>query len=358
MKYKILTINPGSTSTKVAVFENEEKIFSYNIDHTHEELGRFDEITEQITFRLKLIYAILATENINVSELAAVAGRGGLLSNIQGGGYLVTERMKAAFLNGQASPHASNLGALLASEIASPLGIPAYIYDAVTADEFKEIATITGMPDVKRQNMCHVLNSKAISRKVAEKHGRKYEDMNLIVAHLGGGVTISIHEEGKIIDSIGDDAGPFSPERAGSIPLLYVVDMCYSGMYSKGEMIKKIRGMGGMKAYFGTSDCREIEKMIEEGNQKAKLVYKAQAYQIAKGIGQLAPILNGKIDYIILTGGMAYSAKMTSMISERVNFIAPIEVVPGEEEMEALALGTLRILTGKEKANEYGITIQ
>ncbi len=353
MNYKILAINPGSTSTKVALYENENRIFSECIEHTKEELNSYDEILDQMGFRTRAVYSILAKQKVGLSELSAVAGRGGLLPNMLGGGYLVTETMIDAIYNDEASPHASNLGALLASEIAMPLGINAYIYDAVTADEFPDIAAITGMPDVRRRSMCHVLNMKATARKAAAKHGRKYEDMRLIVAHLGGGISIGIHEDGKIIDAIGDDAGPFAPERSGSVPLFYVIEMCFSGKYNKKEMARKVRGQGGLKAHFGTSDCREIEKIIMEGNEQAKLVYEAMAYQIAKGIGEMAPVLRGEIDYIILTGGLAYSKMLTNMIAERVNFIAPIEVIPGEDEMEALTLGVLRILRGDETAREY-----
>lgn len=351
--HKILAINPGSTSTKVALYEGEEKVFSASADHTAEELNQFDEILDQMGFRTKAIYSILSKYKVDLSQLSAVAGRGGLLPNMQGGGYLVTETMTNAIYNDEASPHASNLGALLASEIAMPLGINAYIYDAVTSDEFAEIAAVTGMPDVKRSSMCHVLNMKAIARKVARKYGRKYEDMRLIVAHLGGGISIGIHENGKIIDAIGDDGGPFAPERSGSVPLFYIIDMCYSGKYNKKEMARKVRGQGGLKAYFKTSDCREIEQMILDGNEQAKLVYEAMAYQIAKGIGELAPVLRGELDFIVLTGGLAYSKMLTNMVTERVSFIAPVEIMPGEDEMEALALGALRILKGEETAREY-----
>jgi len=353
MNYKILAINPGSTSTKIAVYENENRIFSENVEHTAEELNQFDDILDQTNFRAQTIHSILKKHNIELSELSGVAGRGGLLPNMLGGGYIVTDTMIDALYNGEASPHASNLGALLASEIAGPLGINAYIYDAVTATEFPEIAIVTGMPDVRRQSACHVLNMKSISRKVAKKYGKSYEDMHLLVAHLGGGISISAHEGGKIVDSISDDSGPFGPERSGSVPLLYVIEMCYSGKYNKKEMISKIRGRGGLKAYFGTADCREIEKMIAEGNEKARLMYEAMAYQIAKGIGQLGPVLKGKVDYIILTGGLAYSEMLTGMIAERVSSIAPVEIMPGEDEMEALALGILRILRGEETSREY-----
>ncbi|MHC1723856.1 MAG: butyrate kinase [Aminipila sp.] len=353
MSYKILSINPGSTSTKVALYEDEMFIFSENIEHAGEELDKYDEIIDQLNFRAEAIQSILSKHGVVLSELAAVVGRGGLLPNMHAGGYFVTQHLREVILSGQASPHASNLGALLAYEIAEPLGIPSYIYDAVTADEFEEIAKITGFPDVRRQSMCHVLNMKSMSRKVAQKYGKKYEDMTLLVAHLGGGISIGLHKGGKIIDAIRDDSGPFSPERSGSIPLLYIVEMCYSGIYNRKEITKKIRGMGGLKAHLGTADCRKIEKMIEAGDEKAKLLYEAQAYQVAKGIGELAPVVNGKVDFIILTGGVAYSKMMTDMITARVKFIAPVEIMPGEDEMEALTLGALRILREEEKAREY-----
>jgi len=353
MTYKILAINPGSTSTKIALYENENMIFSENVEHTVEELNRFDDILDQVNFRARIIHSVLSKHRVALSELSGVAGRGGLLPDMLAGGYLVTGAMTSAIYGGKASPHASNLGALLAEKIAGPLGINAYIYDAVTATEFPEIAMITGMPDVRRQNMCHVLNMKAMSRRVAQKYGKRYEDMRLIVAHLGGGITISAHEGGKIIDSISDDAGPFAPERSGSVPLHYILDMCYSGLYDKKEMTAKIRGHGGLKAYFKTSDCREIEKMIMEGDKKAELIYNAMAYQVAKGIGEMGPVLKGNVDYIILTGGLANSKMLTGLIADRVSSIAPVEITPGENEMEALSLGILRILRGEESAREY-----
>ncbi|MCB6994169.1 butyrate kinase [bacterium 210820-DFI.6.37] len=352
MEYNILVINPGSTSTKVAWFEGEKQLRSASIDHSARELDRFSDILDQEDYRAELIKDLIREWQVKPETLSAVVGRGGLLPNMKAGGYLVNEAMVRAIRSGKASPHASNLGALLAKNLADPLGIPAFIYDCVTSDEFTEIAKITGMPNVRRESMCHVLNMKAVCRKAAEKHGGSYETMNFIVAHLGGGISISIHHKGKIIDAIRDDAGPFSPERAGSIPLLYMIDLCYSGVYNRKEMIKNVRGMGGMKAYLGTQDCREIEAMIASGDEKAKLLYEAQAYQIAKGIGELAPVLDGNVDYIILTGGMAYSQMMTGMVAKRVGFIAPVEIIAGEREMEALALGAARVLDG-EKVREY-----
>jgi butyrate kinase len=347
MAYKLLVINPGSTSTKIAVYDGETQSHLKNIDHSGDDLSKFEDILDQQDYRAQIIRDAVAEWNVNLKELSAVVGRGNMLPRMKGGGYLVEKNMVAAIKAGKASPHASNLGSLIAYSIAEPLGIPAYIYDAVTADEFTEVARVTGMPGIMRESMCHVLNVKAVSRKVAAERGTRYEDLKLVVAHMGGGITISAHQGGKIVDAIRDDAGPFSPERAGSIPLLYVIDMCYSGKYTKKEMIKFIRGAGGMKATLGTADCREIEKMIEAGNGEARLLYDAQAYQIAKGIGEMAPVLCGDVDYIILTGGMVYSEMMTKMVTDRVKFIAPVIAVPGENEMESLALGAIRLLDGE-----------
>jgi len=242
---------------------------------------------------------------------------------------------------------------LIAEAIAAPIGVPAYIYDAVGADELESIAKITGFPEIVRKSFCHVLNSKAMARKVAAKVGKEYEDMNFIVAHLGGGISISAHRKGRIIDVITADGGPFSPERSGSAPLNDIVDMCYSGAYEKREMKKKVAGLGGMKAHLGTASCIDIEKMIADGNEQAKAVYEAQAYQVAKGIGELAPTLRGKINAVILTGGVAHSKMLTGMIADYVNFIAPIRIMPGENELESLAAGALRILKGEETAESY-----
>lgn len=353
MSYMILALNPGSTSTKIALYEDKTLILSEQAEHSDEDFAGLSDILDQLEFRLEIIHSVLDKHKVQLSKLCAVVGRGGLLPPVNAGGYLVNEELKKVILSGNLSPHASNLGALLADRIAAPLKIPAYIYDSVSSHEFHEIAMITGIPEFLRHSQCHVLNSKAMGRKLAKKYGMRYEDLNLIIAHLGGGISIGVHEKGRIIDAIGDDAGPFSPERTGSLPLLYIVDLCYSGRYTKREIIRKIRGMGGIKAHLGTHDARLVEKMIAEGNEKAKLVYEAEAYQIAKGIGELAPVLNGKIDYIILTGGMAHSAMMTSMVAERVSFIAPVEIMPGEVEMEALAYGALRILRGEESPSVF-----
>lgn len=353
MRYKILAVNPGSTSTKVAVYEDENQMFTETVVHSDEELKRFDRVTDEFDMRKANILLALEKHGVKPEELAAVVGRGGQLGNIHAGGYIVTEDMKKELTDQATIEHASNLGALIAEAIAAPLGIPAYIYDAVGADELPGIARITGIPEVVRQSFCHVLNSKAMARKAAKNMGKTYQTANFLVAHLGGGISVSAHKKGRIIDVITADGGPFSPERSGSVPLNYVVDMCYSGTYSKKEMKKKIAGMGGLKAYLGTSNCIEIEKMIENGDERARQLYEAQAYQIAKGIGELAPVLKGNIDAIIITGGVAYSKMLTGWIIDAVKFIAPVVILPGENELESLAAGALRILKGEEEAEAF-----
>lgn len=353
MNYKILAVNPGSTSTKIAVYEDEKELFTESVTHSDEELKKYDRVTDEFEMRKDNILNALKKHGIELSELSAVVGRGGQLVNIHAGGYEVTETMKKRLTHPSTIEHASNLGALIADAIASPLKIPAYIYDAVGSDELPEIAKITGIPEITRQSFCHVLNSKAMARKAAGKMGKTYQDINVIVAHLGGGISVSAHEKGRIVDVITADGGPFSPERSGSVPLNYIVDMCFSGLYEKKDMKKKVAGMGGIKAYLGTSSCVDVEKMIESGDEKAEKIYKAQAYQIAKGIGELSPVLKGNIDAIILTGGVAYSKMLTDWITEYVGFIAPVMVMPGENELESLAAGALRILKGEEKAEPY-----
>lgn len=353
MGYQILTINPGSTSTKVALFDDETCLFVESLNHSANDLADFDEIPDQLGFRTQIVLNMMKKNNVKRNELSAVVGRGGLLPHVHAGGYIVNETMKKRIIEGPISEHASNLGAIIAEAIAAPLQIPAYIYDCVGSNELNEIARITGVPDIRRESLCHVLNQKSIGRKVAIKHEQQYENLNLIVAHLGGGFSVGAHEKGRIVDCVRDDAGSFSPERSGSVPLLYVIDMCYSGKYTKREMTRKIRGMGGLQALLNTKDCREVEAMIANGDHYANLVYHAMAYQAAKSIGEMSTVLEGNIDYIILTGGVSYSKLLTGLIAQRVKFMAPLEIVPGEDEMEALALGALRILQGKEMASEY-----
>jgi butyrate kinase len=347
MAYNILVINPGSTSTKVALFENEQEIATKSIEHDQSELSRFEDVNDQLEFRADAVRKFISEAEIPPGSLDAVIGRGGMIVPIKPGGYLVDTRLKEKILSGDLMPHASNLGALIADRIAAPLGIPAYIYDAVASDEMEDIARITGVPEIIRQPYSHVLNTRAMARKYAESMGKRYEEVNVLVAHIGGGVSVNVHERGHIVDSIEDDGGPFSVERAGVIPLSYIIEMAYSGKYSKKELLKKLRGMGGIKAHLGTHDLREVERRIADGDEHAKKIYEALAYQIAKGIGELAPVLNGEYDAVILTGGAAHSTILTNWISKRVAFIAPVKILPGENEMEALAQGGLRLLKGE-----------
>jgi len=351
--YYILLINPGSTSTKVALYEDKKMLFTENIEHTREDLSPFKIIPEQLEYRKNLVLKTLKQKGYELGQLSAIVGRGGLIPNLKTGGYLVTEKMVEVLKSDAISPHAANLGGLIAKSIADPLHIPAYIYDGVTSGELSEVAKVTGIPDIVRQSMCHALNSRAMGRKYAESLGKKYEDMNFIVAHLGGGISVSAHQGGHIIDSVADDDGQFSPERSGSIPLMDAIELCYSGKYTKVELKEMIRGKGGMYAHLGTSDCRVIEQRVKDGDQKAKLVFEAQAYQIAKGIGLLSITLKGKVDAILLTGGVANSKLLTSMIEPYVKFIAPVVILPGENEMEALANAGLRLLKGEETPREY-----
>ncbi len=349
MKCKILAINPGSTSTKIALYEDEKQSFAKTINHNEEDLAGFDKITDQYLYRKKVVEDTILQNGWDITDLSCVVGRGGIISPIKGGGYLVNDKMKNILKSDTIIAHASNLGAIIADEIAMSQNIPAFIYDGIGADEMHDIAKITGLPQITRQSLCHVLNSKATARKVAEKAGKKYNEMNFLVAHLGGGISISAHQRGKIIDIIADDSGPFSPERSGSIPLTYIVDLCYSGKYTKKEATKLLRGLGGIKAHLGTSDCREVERRVEAGDAHAREIYEAMAYQIAKGVGNLCTVFRGEpIDKIILTGGLAYSKMLTDWVARYISFLAPIEIVAGENEMEALALGALRIMRGEE----------
>lgn len=356
MGYKQLIINPGSTTTKLALYEDKEKVVQENAEHDAAQMQQFDSIADQIPFRMGIIRDFMARNSIQEKDLSAVMGRGGLVFGLKTGGYEVNDDLCEALVNDRLSqPHASNLGGLLARELARPLGIPAYIYDAVTGGELTEVAKITGIRDIERRSFCHVLNSRAMAIRYAQENGLDYNKLNLIVAHLGGGISASVHAQGRIIDSIGDDDGQFSPERSGSVPSLELIRLCFSGDYTKADMVKKVRGKGGLFAHLGTSDCRVIEKMIKDGDQHADLVFQAQAYQIAKGIGLLSIVLKGKCDAIILTGGVARSQMLTDRIKEYVSFIAPVAVLPGENEMEALALGGLRLLSGEETARQYAI---
>jgi len=346
MDYLILAINPGSTSTKIALYRNEEELFKESIDLPQQEID--ESILKQIPMRRKLVLEFMERYGYKPEDLSVVMGRGGLLPPIKTGGYKVNSKMLKLILEERIPSHASNIGAVLANEIASIADIPAFIYDAVSANEFPPIAKITGMREVERKSFYHVLNSRAVAIRYAESKGLHYEGLNLLIAHLGGGITVGAHLKGKIVDSLSDDNGPFAPERAGSVPLLDVIEMCFGGKYTKQEMIRKVRGKGGLRDLLGTSDGREISKKVAAGDETAILAMEAQAYQIAKGIALISPALKGECDAIILTGGLANDEFLIKKVREYIQWLAPLIVMPGEFEMEALALGGLRILRNQE----------
>lgn len=350
----ILVINPGSTSTKVAIFKGGENVLQKNLSHSSEEVGRFEKITDQYEYRQKMILDWLRAEGISTESLSAVVGRGGLLKPMPGGTYKVTDAMIEDLKTGIQGEHASNLGGIIANGIAASEGIPAFIVDPVAVDEFEDIARISGMPELPRKSLVHALNVKAVGRRAASDMGKSLDEVNLIVAHLGGGISIVPLRQGRIVDvNNANDGGPFSPERAGGVPVGDLIRMCYSGKYMQAEVKKKTVGKAGLVGYLGTNDAREVVKMIEEGNKEADLVFDGMAYQIAKEIGSMSAVLKGKTDAVILTGGLAYSELLCDRIRKRVSFIAPVKVYAGEDEMLALAEGAVRVLRGEEKAKIY-----
>ncbi len=352
---KILAINPGSTSTKIAIYEDAKEVWKKTIQHPSEEIEKYKNVADQYSMRKEALMSFLDEINFDVKELSAVVGRGGLLPPVKSGAYMVNEAMVERLAKRPVVEHASNLGAIIAYEIGKPLGIPAYIYDSVAVDELEDIARISGMAEIKRESFTHTLNMRAVGIKVAKDLDKSYEDMNMIIAHLGGGISVSVHSKGKMIDIVSDDEGPFSPQRAGRVPCRQLINLSYSGKYDKNTMKKKLRGKGGLVSYLDTNSALEVTERINNGDKEAKLVFEAMAYQIAKAIGELATVVKGDVDRIIITGGIAYSDMITQWIKERVEFIAPVEIVPGENELESLVLGTLRVLKGEEKAHVYDL---
>jgi len=355
-KYKILVINPGSTSTKIAIYEDEKQAFSKNIFHPESEIHKFHRIVDQKDFRKEKIIEALKEAGISLHELSCVVGRGGLLKPIESGTYFVNEKMVNDLLIGVQGEHASNLGGILAYEIAKPLNIPAFIVDPVVVDEMDEIAKFSGHPLIKRRSIFHALNHKAVARKIAGKYfGKKYEELNLIIAHLGGGISVAAHRKGRVVDvnnALNGD-GPFAPERSGSLPVWDAMKLALSGKYKEDELKKMLAGKGGVVAYLGTNDMRKVEEMMGKGDKMAKDVIDAMAYQVAKEIGALSTVLEGNVDAIILTGGLAYFEYFVKEIEKRVKHLGKVIISPGEDEMEALALGALRVLKGEEKGKEY-----
>lgn len=353
--YKILVINPGSTSTKSALFDDESSVFNINISHSPPELAEFPEIIDQFTWRCEVIKSMLNERGITLNSIDAVVGRGGLLNAIPGGTYSVNEKMMSDLKRGVQGEHASNLGGLMAYEFASSLEIPAFIVDPVVVDELDEVARISGIPDIKRRSIFHALNQKQVARLAARELKKSYDEINLIVVHMGGGISVGVHKKGKVVDvnNALNGEGPFTPERSGSLPVWDLVKLVLSGKYTRDELKKKITGKGGLVAYLGTNDLREVREMMNRGNEKAKLLHEAMAYQISKEIGACATVLCGDIQGIVLSGGLAHDDAFIELIRKSVSFIAKIFVFPGGDEMKALAMGALRVLRGEEKAKVY-----
>jgi len=354
-EYKVLAINPGSTSTKITVYQEEKEIFVSTLRHSNEELEKFETISEQLDFRKDIVEASLRDSGIPSAELNAVVGRGGLLKPISGGTYHVNEAMLKDLELGVLGEHASNLGGRIAHIIATENNIPAYIVDPVVVDELSPVARISGVPELDRKSIFHALNQKAVARKYAKEIGKDYKDLNLIVVHMGGGVSVGAHKDGMVVDvnNALDGDGPFSPERAGGVPAGDLVKMTAGANHDLSYIKKRLKGNGGLVGYLGTTDVRDVLKMIDEGNDKAELIFDAMIYQIAKEIGAFTSVLKGKVDAILLTGGIAYSEVVVSKIRDYVEYVSQIKVYPGEDEMAALTEGALRVLRGEEKSKEY-----
>jgi butyrate kinase len=354
--YKILVINPGSTSTKIAVYEDENQRLKKVIDHDVNELKKYKTVADQYEFRKNTILQFLNEEGINLHSFSAIIGRGGLLRPIPSGTYEITDQMLEELQSAKYGEHESNLGALIANELAEQIGVKAYIADPVVVDEMEDLARVSGYPFFQRKSIFHALNQKAVARLLSEKLGRNYYDLNLIVVHMGGGISIGAHKKGRVVDvnNALDGDGPFTPERSGTLPLVGFIDLCYSGKYSEGEIRKLIKGNGGLIAYLGTNDVREVVKRIKSGDKKAELVYSGLIHQIVKWIGKMSAVLNFDVDAIALTGGIAYENEfLVPQIKEKVSFIAPVYVFPGGDEEKALALAALRVLKKVEPAKIY-----
>lgn len=355
MAIKSLIINPGSTSTKIGVFEDETLLFEETLRHSTEEISQFATIVDQKDFRKKIITDLLAEKNFDMKSLNVVVGRGGMLKPIPGGTYAVTDELLNDLKVGVQGQHASNLGGILAREIGDELSISSFIVDPVVVDELQPVARYSGVPELPRTSVFHALNQKAVAKRYAKEIGKPYESLRLIVVHMGGGVSVGAHIDGKVVDVFNalDGDGAFSPERAGAVPSGALIKLCFSGKYTEKEVYGKVVGKGGFNAYLGTNDMREVTKMANAGDEKAAVVKQAFIYQVAKDIGSMACVLHGKVDQIIVTGGIAYGTDVVDSLKEAAEWIAPFTVYPGEDELLALAQGAIRVLNGEEKAMEY-----
>ncbi len=355
MSIKSLIINPGSTSTKIGVFEDETLLFEETLRHSTEEIASYASIVDQKDFRKDIILNLLDSKNFDIKSLNVVVGRGGMLKPIPGGTYAVSDSLLEDLKAGVQGQHASNLGGILAREIGDSIGVPSYIVDPVVVDELEDIARYSGVPELPRTSVFHALNQKAVAKRYAKENGKSYNSLNLVVVHMGGGVSVGAHRQGKVVDVFNalDGDGAFSPERAGAVPSGALIKMCFSGKYTEKEVYKKIVGNGGFNAYLGTNDMRDVEKMASEGNEEAAKLREAFIQQVAKDIGSMACVLNGKVDQIIATGGIAYDKGVIAGLKEKCEWMAPFTVYPGEDELLALAQGAIRVLNGEEAAKEY-----
>lgn len=355
MAYRILIINPGSTSTKIGVYEDETQLFEETLRHPTEEIAKYASIIDQKDFRKEVILKVLEENNFDIHTLNVVVGRGGLLKPIPGGTYAVTEALLKDLRAGVQGQHASNLGGILAKEIGDEAGVPSYIVDPVVVDELEPVARYSGMPELPRRSIFHALNQKAVAKRYAKETGRSYDELRLIVIHMGGGVSVGAHRDGRVVDvnNILDGEGAFSPERAGTVPVGDLIKLCFSGRFTEKEIYKKICGNGGFNGYIGTNDMRDLMKMKAEGRKDAADLIDAFHYQIAKDAGAMAAVLDGQVDQIICTGGIAYNAETIEALKRKLGFIADFTVYPGEDELLALAQGALRVMTGEEEAKVY-----
>ena len=355
MAIKSLIINPGSTSTKIGVFEDETLLFEETLRHSTEEIAQYASIVDQKDFRKEIITNLLASKDFDINSLNMVVGRGGMLKPIPGGTYAVTDDLLHDLKIGKQGQHASNLGGILAREIGDSIGVPSFIVDPVVVDEMCDIARYSGVPELPRTSVFHALNQKAVAKRYAKENEKAYDSLNLIVVHMGGGVSVGAHLNGRIIDVFNalDGDGAFSPERAGGAPVGALIKMCFSGQYTEKEVYKKFVGNGGFNAYLGTNDMRDVEKMVLAGDVKATEVRDAFVFQVAKDIGSMAAVLKGKVDAIVVTGGIAYDKGVVAGLKEACEWIAPFTVYPGEDELGALVQGGLRVLNGEEEAKVY-----
>lgn len=355
MSVKSLIINPGSTSTKIGVFEDETLLFEETLRHSTEEIQQYATIVDQKDFRKNIIVNLLKEKNFDMKSLNVVVGRGGMLKPIVSGTYAVSDELLHDLQIGKQGQHASNLGGILAREIGDSIGVPSFIVDPVVVDELMPAARYSGVEELPRASVFHALNQKAVAKRYAKEQGVSYESLRLIVIHMGGGVSVGAHVGGKVVDVFNalDGDGAFSPERAGGVPSGALIKMCFSGNYTEKEVYSKIVGKGGFNSYLGTNDMREVEKMVDNGDKKAEAAREAFLLQVSKDIGSMACVLNGKVDQIIVTGGIAYDKYVVAALKEKAEWIAPFTVYPGEDELLALAQGGLRVLNGEEKAMEY-----